>query len=223
MVVEKRDEHIKGQLIIKPGKKYGQITGSFEYEYDVPNKGISPDPKEHFIVMGIPVKRNSETREGTFAVIQNNKAIALLKYEVYYSCVREFESSKAQLCLFEFNPNERFSISSIDHFFEDGTYTHSQIHPDSSFFKEVKLSSGLSLYPYPNYAKVIEARNEAREKLKIEFYKKAEEAEKEYKKQQRLTQSINVLVDDFKIPEIIKKELKSSDYSLINDLIGKYL
>jgi len=231
MVVEKRDEEIKGRFSIKPGKRHGGTKGHFEYEYRVANKAISPAPRQHFTVMGMPVQRESETREGKFVVLQDYRSISSLSYSVIYSSAPDFESSKAKLAIYEQHSGKDRLSNAVYHHFEDGFYTHSEVSPGSSFFEQVQLPSGLTLcrapndedvekarqdmYPIPQGTSSIETCTERAERLG--------EAERKYKKQKERAKPLSVIVRDFQIPEPIKEELQKAEYPLIKMLIGRYL
>src|SRR3989344_4542044 len=214
MVVEKRDEKVKGRLFIQSGKEHGETRGSFEYEFTVPNMAHSPDPKQHFTIMGLPVQRDSETREGMFVVLQDNRAISTLSYLVRYSSVPEFESSTAKLAIMEQYPNKDYLNDAIYHHFENGIYTHSEILPGSSVFEQVQLPSGLSLCRYPDLREVIAARQEAHRNPSKASFIEADKIEEFYRKQTERAKTLQVIIEDFQIPEPIRKELQSTDYPL---------
>jgi hypothetical protein len=223
MVVEKRDENVKGRLSIQSGREHGETRGSFEYEFTVPNMIPSPDPRQQFTIMGLPVQRDSETRKGMFVVLQDNRAISTLSYLVIYSSVPEFESSIAKLAIMEQYPGKDYLNDAIYHNFENGAYTHSEILPGSSVFEQVQLPSGLSLCRYPDHKEEIAARQEAHRNPTMDSFKKAEEIEELHRKQTERAKNLQVIIEDFQIPELIRKELQSTEYPLINLLIGKYL
>jgi len=220
VVVKKDVEIIKGDFTISDKN----INGRFEYELTVPALTPSPSPSQDFKIMNRSPSHNHEERKGSFAIFHDNKAISFLYYTVNsYSGSATY--SKAELSIEKQFHGDDLLSESIRHHFENGVYDYTEICPGSPLMGRMELPSGLVLCRSPDEGIISETEAFFEREAKNMYEKPAmrRNARALFEREQRRALPLHVIVENFQIPEPIRKELKNADDSLINLLVGRYL
>ena len=162
------------------------------------------------------VEKICENVKGHFTIVDTESSIlGYLYYDLDYS-KGNLDAHRARLELSGADSDER-RRERASHYFDNGTYTHSEFWGEN-FFNKIKMPSGIALCRNPSYKK---------EKTVIEhagrFTLKAEKIEEQYEIKKKRFQPLRVIISDFQLSENIKKSLQETDEQLVKSVIGDYL